>query len=54
MLLQRYSEEIAARMARLSSVSDKVMEHTVAGKPNREIAALLEISPRTVKCSSHA
>lgn len=45
----RYSEEIAARMARLSERERQVMDLTVAGKPNREIAALLEISPRTVE-----
>ena len=44
-----YSEEIAARMARLSERERQVMDLTVAGKPNREIAALLEISPRTVE-----
>ena len=45
----RYSEEIAARMARLSERERQVMDLAVAGKPNREIAALLEISPRTVE-----
>jgi RNA polymerase sigma factor (sigma-70 family) len=44
-----YSEEIAARMARLSERERQVMDLAVAGKPNREIAALLEISPRTVE-----
>ncbi len=47
--VQSYSEEISARMARLSERERQVMEYTVAGKPNREIAALLEISPRTVE-----
>ena len=44
-----HSEEIAARMARLSERERQVMDLAVAGKPNREIAALLEISPRTVE-----
>lgn len=44
-----YSEEIAARMARLSERERQVMDLTVAGKPNREIAVLLDISPRTVE-----
>ncbi|MDD5391202.1 MAG: response regulator [Gallionellaceae bacterium] len=44
-----YSEEIAARMARLSERERQVMALAVAGKPNREIAVLLEISPRTVE-----
>ena len=44
-----YAEEIAARMARLSERERQVMELAVAGKPNREIAATLEISPRTVE-----
>lgn len=44
-----YSDEIAARMARLSERERQVMAFTIAGKPNREIAALLEISPRTVE-----
>ncbi|MDP2833510.1 MAG: response regulator [Pseudomonadota bacterium] len=44
-----YSEEIAARMARLSERERQVMDLAVAGKPNREIAVLLEISPRTVE-----
>jgi RNA polymerase sigma factor (sigma-70 family) len=47
--VQSYSEEIAARMARLSERERQVLELTVAGKPNREIAELLEISPRTVE-----
>jgi RNA polymerase sigma factor (sigma-70 family) len=47
--VQSHSEEIAARMARLSERERQVMELTVAGKPNRDIAALLEISPRTVE-----
>ena len=44
-----HSEEIAARMARLSERERQVMDLAVAGKPNREIAVLLEISPRTVE-----
>jgi RNA polymerase sigma factor (sigma-70 family) len=44
-----HSEEIAGRMARLSERERQVMDLVVAGKPNREIAALLEISPRTVE-----
>jgi FixJ family two-component response regulator len=44
-----YSKEIAARMARLSERERQVMDLAVAGKPNREIAVFLEISPRTVE-----
>lgn len=43
------SEEIAARIARLSERERQVMDLTVAGKPNRDIAVLLDISPRTVE-----
>lgn len=44
-----YAQEIATRMARLSERERQVMDLAVAGKPNREIAALLDISPRTVE-----
>jgi FixJ family two-component response regulator len=44
-----HSQEIAARMARLSERERQVMELTVAGKPNRDIALELDISPRTVE-----
>jgi RNA polymerase sigma factor (sigma-70 family) len=40
---------IGARMDRLSERERQVMELVVAGKPNREIAAELGISPRTVE-----
>lgn len=40
---------IGARMDRLSERERQVMELVVAGKPNREIAADLGISPRTVE-----
>ena len=43
------SEDIAARMARLSKREHQVMELAVAGRSNREIAAQLGISPRTVE-----
>lgn len=46
---QAHSREIAARMARLSERERQVMELTVAGKPNRDIAVELDISPRTVE-----
>jgi FixJ family two-component response regulator len=42
-------EEIVGRMARLSERERQVMDLTVEGKANREIAALLSISPRTVE-----
>jgi len=41
--------EIAARIERLSERERQVMDLVVAGKPNREIAAELGISPRTVE-----
>lgn len=44
-----HAREIVARMARLTERERQVMDMAVAGKPNREIAALLEISPRTVE-----
>lgn len=40
---------IRARMRRLSERERQVMELVVAGMPNREIAAVLDISPRTVE-----
>ncbi len=43
------SEEIAERMARLSPRESQVMELALVGKANREIAAQLGISPRTVE-----
>jgi len=43
------SSEIAARIERLTERERQVMELVVAGKPNREIASLLVISPRTVE-----
>ncbi len=47
--VQSRSAELAARMERLSERERQVMDLVVAGKPNREIAALLGISPRTVE-----
>jgi RNA polymerase sigma factor (sigma-70 family) len=41
--------EIAARIERLSEREHQVMALVVAGKPNREIAEELGISPRTVE-----
>ncbi len=47
--VQSRAAEIGARMERLSDRERQVMELVVAGKPNREIAAELGISPRTVE-----
>ena len=47
--VQSRSAEIVARMDRLSDRERQVMDLVVAGKPNREIAAELGISPRTVE-----
>lgn len=41
--------DIEARLNRLSERERQVMERVVAGRHNREIAAELEISPRTVE-----
>jgi RNA polymerase sigma factor (sigma-70 family) len=41
--------DIGARMERLSERERQVMDLVVAGKPNREIAVELGISPRTVE-----
>ena len=41
--------DIEARIKRLSERERQVMERVVAGRHNREIAAELEISPRTVE-----
>lgn len=41
--------DIEGRIARLSERERQVMERVVAGRHNREIAAELEISPRTVE-----
>jgi two-component system response regulator FixJ len=41
--------EITARIERLSEREHQVMDMVVAGKPNREIAEELGISPRTVE-----
>lgn len=46
---QAHAREIVARMARLSERERQVMALTVAGKPNRDIALELDISPRTVE-----
>lgn len=46
---QTHIAEIAARLERLSDRERQVMHLVVAGKPNREIAEELGISPRTVE-----
>jgi two-component system response regulator FixJ len=46
---QTHVAEIAARIERLSEREHQVMHLVVAGKPNREIAEELGISPRTVE-----
>ncbi len=46
---QTRSAEIEGRLARLTERERQVMDLVVDGKPNREIAALLDISPRTVE-----
>lgn len=47
--VQSRAADIAARRDRLSERERQVMDLVVAGKPNREIAAELGISPRTVE-----
>ncbi len=47
--VQTYVAEIAARIERLSDRERQVMLQVVAGKPNRDIAEELGISPRTVE-----
>jgi two-component system response regulator FixJ len=46
---QTRSAEIEARLARLTERERQVMDLVVDGKPNRDIAVLLDISPRTVE-----
>lgn len=46
---QAQSAQLASRLQRLTQRERQVMEHVVAGKHNREIAAELGISPRTVE-----
>lgn len=46
---ERRLADIEGRIARLSEREHQVMERVVAGRHNREIAAELEISPRTVE-----
>ena len=46
---ERRLADIESRIARLSERERQVMERVVAGRHNREIAAELEISPRTVE-----
>jgi RNA polymerase sigma factor (sigma-70 family) len=41
--------ELQRRFARLTAREHEVLLHVLAGRHNREIAALLEISPRTVE-----
>jgi two-component system, LuxR family, response regulator FixJ len=47
--MQSRANEIVARMERLTGRERQVMDLVVEGKPNREVAALLDISPRTVE-----
>jgi FixJ family two-component response regulator len=47
--VQSHCNEIATRIARLSERERQVMYLAVEGKPNRDIATQLEISPRTVE-----
>ncbi|MDP2787271.1 MAG: response regulator [Pseudomonadota bacterium] len=47
--VQSHVAEITARIERLSERERQVMDLVVAGKPNREIAEELGISPRTVE-----
>ncbi|HEY1325810.1 MAG TPA: response regulator [Casimicrobiaceae bacterium] len=46
---QRRRADLASRFARLTRREREVLEHVVAGRQNREIGALLGISPRTVE-----
>jgi RNA polymerase sigma factor (sigma-70 family) len=46
---ERRLAELEGRLARLSEREKQVMDQVVAGRHNREIAAELEISPRTVE-----
>lgn len=46
---ERRLADLEGRIARLSERERQVMERVVAGRHNREIAAELEISPRTVE-----
>lgn len=41
--------ELQSRLTRLTERERQVLDLVIAGKPNREIAVLLEISPRTVE-----
>jgi FixJ family two-component response regulator len=41
--------EIEARLARLTERERQVLDLVIDGKPNRDIAVLLDISPRTVE-----
>mgnify|MGYP001132326198 CR=1 FL=1 len=46
---ERRQADLESRIGRLSERERQVMERVVAGQHNREIAAELEISPRTVE-----
>jgi FixJ family two-component response regulator len=46
---QARSAEIEARQTRLTERERQVMDLVVEGRPNRDIAAVLDISPRTVE-----
>ena len=43
------TQEVAARIAELTAREREVMEHLVAGRPNKVIAHRMDISPRTVE-----
>lgn len=46
---EQHNAELQSRLASLTQREHQVLDFVIAGKPNREIAALLEISPRTVE-----
>lgn len=46
---QRECEEILARLSRLSAREREVMDHVIRGRLNKQIAADMSISLRTVK-----
>jgi RNA polymerase sigma factor (sigma-70 family) len=46
---ERMRTDVARKLARLTPREREVLEHVVAGRHNREIGALLGISPRTVE-----
>lgn len=50
---RRRETEIARRLARLSARERQVAERVVAGKPNKVVAAELNLSPKTVEVHRH-